>query len=183
MRFTHCCDVPHILHCHVNPSNLRLFCRGLRRDIFAVVDALGTFTYSIDHADNAVLMDVFASGAHGGGCLGPAGYGQIENFDLDCVAVGIQESGYSKFNCNWQITHGSIIANTGGDRADALQPIIIDGDGMPPSATPKPSRAPMPPSPPAIISTTFFSSAVGNVTPSALRMATCATTPPPVRSP
>jgi len=90
--------------------------------------AAKTFTYSVDHTDNAVLMDVFTFGAYGGVRLGPATYGQLTSFNLDCVTVGIHKSGDGTFNRNWQIAQGSIIANTGA-RVEDIHPIIIDGRG------------------------------------------------------
>ena len=128
IRITHCYDIPRILHCHVNPSNQRFFRGGFSRAVVDAVVAAGTFTYSIDHTDNAVLMDVFAFGAHGGVRLGPASYGQLTSFNLDCVTVGIHKSGDGAFNRNWQISQGSIIANTGA-RAEDIHPLIIDGEG------------------------------------------------------
>ena len=90
--------------------------------------ALQTFCYVIDHTDNAQLMDVFTFGTWGGIHLGPATYGQLTNFNLDCVAVGILKQGDNTFNRNWQIAQGSIIANAGAPLAD-IHPIIIDGSG------------------------------------------------------
>jgi hypothetical protein len=92
------------------------------------VVARGTFTYAINHTDNAVLMDVFTFGAYGGVYLGPATYGQLTSFNLDCVTVGIHKAGDGTFNRNWQISQGSIIANT-GPRLDDVHPIIIEGQG------------------------------------------------------
>src|SRR5262249_40137516 len=87
-----------------------------------------TFTYAINHTDNAVLMDVFTFGTYGGVFLGPATYGQLTSFNLDCVTVGIQKQGDGTFNRNWQIAQGSIIANT-GPRVEDIHPIIIEGQG------------------------------------------------------
>ncbi|MBN2137057.1 MAG: hypothetical protein JW720_04570 [Sedimentisphaerales bacterium] len=60
--------------------------------------------------------------------LGPATYGQLTNFNLDCVTVGIHKLGDSTFNRNWQIAQGSIIANT-GKTIEEIHPIIIEGKG------------------------------------------------------
>jgi hypothetical protein len=92
------------------------------------VVARGTYTYSIDHTDNAQLIDVFTFGAYGGIRLGPATYGQLTNFNLDCVTVGIYKSGNSTFNRNWQIAQGSIIANAGTD-VEQVHPLIVEGRG------------------------------------------------------
>src|SRR5262249_15580171 len=60
--------------------------------------------------------------------LGPATYGQITSFNLDCVTVGIHKLGDGTFNRNWQIAQGSIIANTGPAIED-VHPIVIEGQG------------------------------------------------------
>lgn len=128
IRIEYCYDVPRILHCHVNPSNLRYFRGGYSRAVVDSVVARKTFSYVIDHTDNAVLMDVFTFGVHGGVYLGPASYGQLTSFNIDCVTVGIHKLGDSAFNRNWQISQGSIIANT-GERPEDIHPIVIEGRG------------------------------------------------------
>ncbi len=128
IRIDYCYDIPRILHCHVNPSNLRLFKGGYSRAVVDSVVARKTFTYRIDHTDNAQLMDLFTFGAYGGIYLGPATYGQLTNFNLDCVTVGIHKLGDNTFNRNWQIAQGSIIANT-GESVEEIHPIIIEGKG------------------------------------------------------
>ena len=127
-RIDYCYDVPRVLHCHVNPANRRFIDGGYSRAVIDAVVAAGTFTYAIDHTDNAVLMDLFTFGAYGGVWLGPATYGQLTSFNLDCVTVGIHKLGDSTFNRNWQIAQGSIIANT-GVRLEDVHPIIIEGQG------------------------------------------------------
>ena len=92
------------------------------------VVARQTFTFAINHTDNAVLMDVFTFGAHGGVYLGPDTYGQLTSFNLDCVTVGIHKLGAGTFNRNWQIAQGSIIANAGAKLED-VHPILIEGQG------------------------------------------------------
>lgn len=128
IRIDYCYDIPRILHCHVNPSNQRYFAGGFSRAVIDKVAAFGTYTFAIDHTDNAVLMDVFTFGAYGGVRLGAASYGQLTNFNLDCVTVGIHKDGDGTFNRNWQIAQGSIIANVGSRVAD-IHPIIIEGQG------------------------------------------------------
>jgi hypothetical protein len=128
IRIDYCYDIPRILHCHVNPANLRYFRGGYSRSVVDAVIAKGTFTYAINHTDNAVLLDLFTFGAYGGVFLGPATYGQLTSFNLDCVTVGIHKMGDSTFNRNWMISQGSIIANTGPNLA-AIHPIIIEGQG------------------------------------------------------
>jgi hypothetical protein len=128
VRIDYCYDVPRILHCHVNPANQRYFRGGFSRSVVDAVVAAGTFTFAINHTDNAVLMDVFTFGVYGGVYLGPATYGQLTSFNLDCVTVGIHKLGDGTFNRNWQIAQGSIIANT-GPRIEEIHPIIIEGQG------------------------------------------------------
>ena len=60
--------------------------------------------------------------------LGEESYGQLTNFNFDCVAVGILKRGSRNFNRNWQIAQGSIIANT-GEKVEDIHPIIIEGQG------------------------------------------------------
>ena len=127
-RVDYCYDVPRVLHCHVNPANRRFIDGGYSRSVIDAVVAAGTFTYAIDHTDNAVLMDLFTFGVYGGVWLGPATYGQLTSFNLDCVTVGIHKLGDGTFNRNWQIAQGSIIANTGA-RLEDVHPIVIEGQG------------------------------------------------------
>lgn len=128
IRIDYCYDVPRILHCHVNPSNLRFFRGGYSRAVIDAVVASGSFSFAIDHTDNAVLLDVFTFGVHGGVYLGPATYGQLTSFNLDCVTVGVHKLGDGTFNRNWQIAQGSIIANT-GKKLEDVHPFIIEGEG------------------------------------------------------
>lgn len=128
VRIDYCYDIPRILHCHVNPSNQRFIKGGYSRAVIDSVVRAKTFTYAIDHTDNAVLMDVFTFGAYGGVYLGPATYGQMSNFNLDCVTVGIHKLGDGTFNRNWQVAQGSIIANAGPAVTD-VHPIVIEGQG------------------------------------------------------
>ncbi|MDZ7619124.1 MAG: hypothetical protein U1E05_19135 [Patescibacteria group bacterium] len=124
----HCYDIPRILHCHVNPANRRFIDGGHHRDVVDAVMARKTFCYWMDHTDNAQLIDVFTFGTWGGIYLGPATYGQLTNFNLDCVAVGIHKRGDGPFNRNWQISQGSIIANAGAPLED-IHPILVEGQG------------------------------------------------------
>lgn len=128
IRIDYCYDIPRLLHCHVNPA-IQRFIGGQYSP--AVVDAVvskKTFAYSINHTDNAQLIDIFTFGTYGGILLGGDTYGQLTNFNLDCVAVGIYKKGNNTFNRNWQIAQGSIIANT-GEKIDDIHPIIIEGEG------------------------------------------------------
>lgn len=128
IRIDYCYDIPRILHCHVNPSNQRFIRGGYSRAVIDSVVQQRTFTYAINHTDNAVLMDLFTFGVHGGVYLGPATYGQLSNFNLDCVTIGIEKHGDSTFNRNWQIAQGSIIANV-GPRVEEVHPLVIEGQG------------------------------------------------------
>lgn len=128
IRIDYCYDIPRILHCHVNPAIMRkIGLRFSRQVIDAVVDN-GTFAYRINHTDNAQLMDVFTFATWGGVYLGEESYGQLTNFNLDCVAVGIHKRGSNTKNRNWMIAQGSIIANA-GNTIEETHPIIIEGQG------------------------------------------------------
>ena len=123
-----CYDVPRILHCHVNPANMREFRRIFTRQVIDTVVAQKTYTYWIDHTDNAQLLDLFTFGSYGGIYLGNETYGQLTNFNFDCVSIGIHKLGSQWKNRNWQIAQGSIIANTGSQLED-VHPILIEGVG------------------------------------------------------
>lgn len=124
----YCYDIPRILHCHVNPANMRLFGRTFSRAVVDSVIARPTFTYTIDHTDNAQMIDLFTFGVHGGIYLGRDTYGQLTNFNLDCVTIGIYKIGGGEFNRNWQIAQGSIIANVKGC-GTGIHPIVVTGSG------------------------------------------------------
>lgn len=128
IKIDYCYDIPRILHCHVNPSIRRKFLGGNHRDVVDSVIARKTFAYNIGHTDNAQLMDLFTFGTYGGIKLGPETYGQLTNFNFDCVAVGIHKLGNNQFNRNWQISQGSIISNAGPEVSDN-HPIIVEGMG------------------------------------------------------
>ncbi len=128
IRIAYCYDIPRILHCHVNPSVNRLFAGGFSSEIINKVVTRKTYAYSIENTDNAVLIDVFAFGTFGGICLGSETYGQLTNFNFDCVTIGIYKSGGNDFNRNWQIAQGAIIANT-GEKIEDIHPIMIEGKG------------------------------------------------------
>lgn len=123
-----CYDVPRILHCHVNPANMREFWRTFTPPVVDTVVRRKAFTYWIDHTDNAQLMDLFTFGNYGGIYLGSETYGQLTNFNFDCVGVGIHKTGSQWTNRNWQIAQGSIIANV-GERLEDVHPILIEGKG------------------------------------------------------
>jgi len=128
IKINYCYDIPRILHCHVNPANRRFIEGQYAPRVIDAVISKKTYTYCINHTDNAQLLDVFTFGVYGGIYLGPATYGQMTNFNFDCVTVGIHKLGDSAFNRNWQIAQGSIIANT-GDEINNVHPIIIEGMG------------------------------------------------------
>lgn len=123
-----CYDVPRILHCHVNPANMREFHRSFTPSVIDAVVRNKTYTYWIDHTDNAQLMDLFTFGVYGGIFLGNETYGQLTNFNFDCVSLGIHKQGSQWKNRNWQIAQGSIIANV-GERLEDVHPILIEGKG------------------------------------------------------
>lgn len=128
VRINYCYDIPRILHCHVNPAIQRFIGGQYSPAVVDAVIAKKTYAFSINHTDNAQLMDVFTFGTYGGILLGGDSYGQLTNFNFDCVAVGIYKKGNNTFNRNWQIAQGSIIANS-GEPVENLHPIIIEGEG------------------------------------------------------
>ncbi|MEA2710967.1 MAG: hypothetical protein QOF78_3568 [Phycisphaerales bacterium] len=130
VRIDYCYDIPRILHCHVNPANQRFFAGGFSKAVNDSVIARKTFAYAIDHTDNAQVIDVFTFATFGGIRLGAATYGQMTNFNFDCVTVGIHKLGDNTFNRNWQIAQGSIIANVSPDgEMKNIHPIIVEGSG------------------------------------------------------
>jgi hypothetical protein len=128
IRIDYCYDIPRILHCHVNPAIQRQIGVNYSKELIDAVIARKKFTYSINHTDNAQIMDIFTFGNYGGIRLGEETYGQLTNFNFDCVTVGIWKSGSNTKNRNWMIAQGSIIANT-GDRLEEVHPIVIEGKG------------------------------------------------------
>ena len=128
IRMDYCYDVPRILHCHVNPAAQRYIGGQFSRAVVDAVIAKKTYAYTINHTDNAQIIDLFTFGTYGGIHLGPESYGQLTNFNFDCVAVGILKQGNNTKNRNWQIAQGSIIANT-GEKVEDIHPIIIEGMG------------------------------------------------------
>ncbi len=129
IRIDYCYDIPRILHCHVNPAIQRQLGGGYSKSIIDAVVARQKYTYAINHTDNAQLIDLFTFGNYGGISLGAATYGQLTNFNFDCVTVGIHKWGDSSKNRNWMIAQGSIIANTGA-RIEDVHPFIIEGKGF-----------------------------------------------------
>ncbi len=128
IRMDYCYDVPRILHCHVNPAIQRFIRGGYSRSVVDAVISKKTFAYHINHTDNAQLMDLFTFGTYGGILLDGETYGQLTNFNFDCVAVGIHKKGNNTKNRNWQIAQGSIIANC-GEPVEGIHPIIVEGQG------------------------------------------------------
>ncbi len=128
IRMDYVYDVPRILHCHVNPATQRYVGGQYSKEVVDAVIAKKTFAYKINHTDNAQIIDLFTFGTYGGILLDNESYGQLTNFNFDCVAVGILKRGSNTKNRNWQIAQGSIIANTGENLKD-IHPIIIEGQG------------------------------------------------------
>lgn len=124
-----CYDIPRILHCHVNPANLRFISGDFSKAVVDSVVSKKTFAYDIDNTDNAQIMDVFTFGTYGGIRLGSCSYGQMTNFNFDCVTVGILKEGDQTFNRTWMISQGAIIANAGTLLED-IHPIIVEGSGF-----------------------------------------------------
>lgn len=129
IRIKHCYDIPRILHCHVNPALQARFNGTSSPRVIDAVVAKKSFCYSIENTDNAEVMDIFCFGIYGGIRLGEETYGQLTNFNFDCVAVGIHKYGSQIVNRNWQIAQGSIIANTGEKSVGDIHPIIVEGEG------------------------------------------------------
>ncbi|HEY8397520.1 MAG TPA: hypothetical protein VIK80_06240 [Flavihumibacter sp.] len=101
---------------------------GFSKAIIDAVIANKTFAYTINNTDNAQMIDLFTFATWGGIYLGDESYGQLTNFNLDCVTVGLYKAGNNTKNRNWQIAQGSIIANAGTD-VDEIHPIVIEGQG------------------------------------------------------
>lgn len=125
-----CYDIPRILHCHVNPANQREFGKGFTKPIIDNVVSKSKYTFWIDHTDNAQCIDLFTFGNYGGIYLGASTYGQLTNFNFDCVCIGIYKDGDSPFNRVWEVAQGSIIANTSpkGLVSD-IHPVFVTGRG------------------------------------------------------
>jgi hypothetical protein len=128
VRIDRCYDVPRVLHCHVNPANRRAFAGDCSPAVVDAVVKRGTYAFAIDHTDNAQLIDLFTFGTFGGVRLGAASYGQLTNFNFDCVTIGIFKDGDSTFNRNWMVAQGSIIANV-GSKVEDVHPIVVQGQG------------------------------------------------------
>lgn len=128
IRIDYCYDIPRILNCHVNPAIQRQIRGQIKKEVVDAVISNKTFTYSINHTDNAQMIDLFTFGTYGGIFLGPESYGQLTNFNLDCVTIGIHKMGNNTKNRNWMIAQGSIIANV-GKKVEDIHPIVIEGRG------------------------------------------------------
>jgi len=128
IKINYCYDIPRFLHCHVNPAIMREIGFHYSKAVIDAVVDKKTFAYSINHTDNAQLIDLFTFATWGGIHLGEESYGQLTNFNLDCVAVGILKQGANTKNRNWQIAQGSIIANAGAT-LEETHPLIIEGRG------------------------------------------------------
>jgi hypothetical protein len=124
----YCYDIPRILHCHVNPAIMRKMGYRFSKAIIDNVVKNKTYCYSIEHTDNAQLMDLFTFATYGGIHLGAESYGQLTNFNFDCVVIGLWKQGNNTKNRNWQIAQGSIIANAGTELSE-IHPIVIEGQG------------------------------------------------------
>jgi hypothetical protein len=128
IRIDYSYDSPRILNCHVNPAVQRQVKGQYTKAVVDAVVTKKTFAYSINHTDNAQLIDIFTFGTYGGIFLGPESEGNLTNFILACVTIGINRAGLSAENRNWMIAQGSIIANT-GEKLEDIHPIVIEGEG------------------------------------------------------
>jgi hypothetical protein len=128
IRINYCYDIPRFLHCHVNPSIMRQIGFNFSKQVVDAVVSRKSFAYAINNTDNAQLMDLFTFATYGGILLGNESYGQLTNFNLDCVVIGLMKQGSNTKNRNWQIAQGSIIANA-GTRLEDIHPIVIEGQG------------------------------------------------------
>jgi len=75
IRMDYCYDVSRILHCHVNPAIQRFIGGQYSREVVNAVISKKTFAYSINHTDNAQLIDLFTFGTYGGILLDGESYG------------------------------------------------------------------------------------------------------------
>ncbi len=128
IKIGYCYDIPRILHCHINPANMAYLNRSFHKEVIDAVVAKRAYSYTINTTDNAVVMDIFSFGNYGGIYLGEDTYGQLTNFNFDCVVIGIHKLGNNSKNRNWMIAQGSIISNT-GDNQENAHPIVIEGVG------------------------------------------------------
>ena len=127
----YCYDIPRILHCHVNPAVMREFRGDYSKDMNDYAVSQRKYSYWINHTDNAQVMDVFTFGTYGGIWLGPYTYGQMTNFNFDCVCNGVFKDGNTPFNRIWEVAQGSIIANVSPDGNVAnIHPFIVQGSGQ-----------------------------------------------------
>jgi len=123
-----CYDIPRILHCHVNPANMRVFHKEYNIRVLDKVVEKKNYTYWVNNTDNMIIMDVFAFGVYGGIYLGPWSYGQLTSFSFDCCVEGIHVCGDGSWNRNWDISQGAIVANLGADYKK-VHPFVIEGNG------------------------------------------------------
>ena len=126
-----CYDIPRILHCHVNPAVMREFKGDTNYITNDYVVNQKTYAYSIDHTDNAQVMDIFTFATYGGIYLGANSYGQLTNFNFDQVGIGVFKDGASAFNRIWEVSQGSIIASVSPDGNVAnIHPFLVQGYGQ-----------------------------------------------------
>ena len=127
----YCYDIPRILHCHVNPAVMREFKGDYPAAMNDRVINQRTYAYSINHTDNAQVMDIFTFGTYGGIYLGAYSYGQMTNFNFDCVCNGVFKDGNTPFNRIWEVAQGSIIANVSPDgKVENIHPFLVQGYGQ-----------------------------------------------------
>lgn len=127
----YCYDIPRILHCHVNPAVMREFKGDTNYITNDYVVNQKTYAYSIDHTDNAQVMDIFTFATYGGIYMGANTYGQLTNFNFDQVGIGVFKDGNTPFNRIWEVSQGSIIASVSPDGiVENIHPFVVQGQGQ-----------------------------------------------------
>lgn len=127
----YCYDIPRILHCHVNPAVMREFKGDTNYITNDYVVNQRTFAYTIDHTDNAQVMDIFTFATYGGIYMGANTYGQLTNFNFDQVGIGVFKDGNTPFNRIWEVSQGSIIASVSPDgKVENIHPFVVQGQGQ-----------------------------------------------------
>lgn len=137
IKIQHCSDVPRILHCHVNPYNMREFQKSFTKEMIEAVIEKKAFAFTLDFVNNAQVIDIFTYGVYGGINLGAYSYGQLSHFNFDCVSVGIYRNNWAEPPKNnkrnskiysWMISQGAIVANVGKSFPE-IMPIILECGG------------------------------------------------------
>lgn len=128
IRIDHCADINRILHCHINPGNMRGFRGTMPKSVIDHIVAQKKYAIWVGRGDNIVIMDLHVFGLYGACYFSTASYGQLTSFSFDCVVNGIYKKGGGQKHHQWMISQGSIIANA-GTNIDEVWPIVIEGQG------------------------------------------------------